>query len=353
MRVFLASLTVCLALQAQTVRVRPAPYLAYPSPIVDGNSPGLWVDGRLKVYTSTGELIKMSGPDLFSLWNDLPPEVDSPAHFPMWIESLWRDPSDGLVYAWYHHEPGGYCPGKGLTVPRIGALLSRDGGDTFEDLGIVLSSGDPPDCNAQNRFFAGGHGDFSVVYDQGDGCFYFVFDNYGGPASTQGVSLARLAYEDRATPAGHVWKHYQGAWDQPGVGGRSTPVLPVRTAWEKSNTDAFWGPSVSWNSYLERYVILLNRACCQPGWPQEGIYLAISADLSDPASWSAPVKILTPRDIGFAPGYYPQLVGKAVGETDSLTSQGSRLFVKGISRWELFFEDPPPPTVDPEADPKR
>ena len=131
-------------LAAQNAQIRSAPYLAYPSSVVDGNSPGLWVDGRLKVYTSTGDLLKMSGDNLQSLYMDVPPLIDSAAHHPMWIESIWRDPGDGVVYAWYHHEPGGYCPGRGLTVPRIGALVSHDGGDTFEDLGIVLSSGDDP-----------------------------------------------------------------------------------------------------------------------------------------------------------------------------------------------------------------
>lgn len=340
-------MTLVFSLEAQPYQVRRAPYLAYPSSVVDGNSPGLWVDGKLKVFTSTGELLKMSGSDLNSLYMDEPPVIDSAAHQPMWIESIWRDPEDGLVYGWYHNEPGGYCPGKGLTVPRIGALVSRDGGETFEDLGIVLSSGDVPNCNAQNGFFAGGHGDFSVVLDPAGEYFYFLFDNYGGATSTQGVTIARLAYGDRANPVGNVQKYYQGAWEQPGIGGRVTPILPVRVGWERSNTDAFWGPAVSWNAYIQKYVILLNRACCKPEWPQEGIYLSFSNDLSNPATWSAPVKILTPQQIGFAPGYYPQLVGTAPGESDSLTGQASRIFVKGISRWQLFFPAPVPAEPEP------
>jgi len=327
------------SLAAQTGQVRPAPFLSYPSSIVDGNSPGLWVDGELKVYTSTGELLKMEGRDYRSLYMDTRPEIRSGTQQPMWIESVWRDAEDGTVYGWYHLEPGGYCPGRGLTVPRIGALVSHDGGETFEDLGTVLSSGDAPNCNAENGFFAGGHGDFSVVLDPRRDYFYFLFDNYGGPAATQGVALARLAYGDRANPVGNVRKYFAGRWEEAGIGGRVTPVLPVRVSWDRSNTDAFWGPSVSWNAFLEKYVILLNRACCKPEWPQEGIYLAFSEDLENPASWSTPAKILTPQQIGFAPGYYPQLVGTAAGESDSLTGQVSRLYVKGISKWELAFAD--------------
>ncbi len=362
------SLFIALAAQlaAQTGQIRSAPYLAYPSSVVDGNSPRLWVAGKLSVYTSTGDLLKMTGDNLQSLYMEAPPLIDSGAHHPMWIESIWRDPESGTVYAWYHNEPSGYCPGKGLTVPRIGALVSRDGGDTFEDLGIVLSSGDAPNCNAKNGFFAGGHGDFSVILDPAGEYFYFLFDNYGGAANTQGVSLARLAFADRADPVGHVHKYFQGAWEQDGISGRVTPILPVRVAWGNSNTDAYWGPSVSWNAYTHQYVILLNHACCKPEWPQEGIYLSYSRDLSDPGSWTAPTRILTPSQIGFAPGYYPQLVGTAEGESDSLTGQTSRIFVKGISKWELVFPtavvpgpgeptDPEPNPDDPEpgTDPKQ
>ncbi len=339
---------------AQTGQVRSAPLLRYPSSVVDGNSPGLWVDGKLKVYTSTGNLLKMSGSDYQSLYMDVPPLIDTSAHQPMWIESVWRDPEDGVVYGWYHHEPGGYCPGRGLTMPSIGALISRDGGDTFEDLGIVLSSGDAPNCSAQNGFFAGGHGDFSVILDQKGEYFYFLFDNYGGAASTQGVTMARLAFEHRADPKGHIFKYHAGQWEQEGIGGRTTPVLPVKVGWERSNTDAFWGPSVSWNAYARRYVIMLNRACCRPEWPQEGVYISYADDIANPSSWTTPVKILTPAQIGFAPGFYPQLVGMNPGESDSLTGQVSRIYVKGISRWELVFPyvAPLPPAPEPEPEPE-
>src|SRR5689334_13343471 len=79
-------------------------------------------------------------------------------HYPIWIESVWQD-ADGTIYGWYHNEPGGVCPNSTLTAPRIGALVSTDGGASFTDLGIVLSTGDPLNCAAKNGFFAGGHGD--------------------------------------------------------------------------------------------------------------------------------------------------------------------------------------------------
>jgi hypothetical protein len=276
-------------------------------------------------------------------------------HYPLWIEAVWQD-DDGTVYGWYHHEPDGGCRYKGLRTPDIGALVSTDGGKTFYDFGIVLASGDTPNCDARNGFFAGGHGDFSVILDRNREYFYFLFTNYGGPATSQGVALARMAFGDRANPVGTVHKYYfsgrrrpgiggqasrnpsgDANWSEPGIGGKVTPVLPAAVSWDQSNTDSHWGPAVHWNTYLARYVILLNRACCKPFWPQEGIYLSYSTDLSDPSTWTEPTKILDSKDIGFAPGYYPQVFGTGPGETDSLVGEVGRLFVKGVSKWELIF----------------
>jgi hypothetical protein len=223
----------------------------------------------MKVYTSTGKPVSMSGSSVFDLRLDRAPTVDSPAHYPLWIEAIWRD-EDGLVYGWYHHEPSGLCGGK-LSAPQIGALVSSDGGQTFHDLGIVLSSGDPINCAARNGFFAGGHGDFSVILNRERQYFYFLFTNYGGPPQNQGVAVARMAFEDRANPLGAVMKFHQGEWTEPGIGGAVTPALPARVAWENSGADSYWGAAVHWNTYLERYVVVLNRACCSPNWPQEGI----------------------------------------------------------------------------------
>ncbi|MGQ9919529.1 MAG: hypothetical protein ACUVS7_19205, partial [Bryobacteraceae bacterium] len=83
-----------------------------------------------------------------------------------------------------------------------------------------------------------------------------------------------------------VYKYYNGGWEEPGLGGRLTPIFPAVVPWNRENTDAFWGPSVHWNTALNRYVALMSHACCKPGWPQEGIYISFNPDLSDPAGWT-------------------------------------------------------------------
>jgi hypothetical protein len=315
-----------------------------PALTVDGNSPGVWVNGVLRVYTSTGFAAAMAGPGITALSNTDPPTVTPASHYPLWIESIWAD-DDGTLYGWYHHEEE-VCGGK-LAEPEIGAVISRDGGVNFVDLGIVLSSGDPVNCSAQNGFFAGGNGDFSVILDRDRKYFYFLFDNYGGPDQNQGVAIARMAFEDRANPQGTVFKLFEGAWKQPGIGGSVTPILPVSVGWEYSNTDAFWGPAIHWNTAIERYVVLLNRSCCKSGWPQEGIYVMFGSNLSDPNTWTRPAKILDASSIGFAPGYYPQVFGTGVNETDTVAGQLPRLFIKGVSNWQLYFSPAPPQGEDP------
>jgi len=341
-----ALITVGVAL-GQSAHLQSAAEVVFPAKIVDGNSPAFWEGQRLRVFTSTGVPVSMIGRELGRLRVGRDPVITPADHFPIWIEAAWAD-ADGTVYGWYHHEASGSC--SALVVPMIGAVVSSDGGRTFSDLGIVLSSGDTTNCDARNGYFAGGHGDFSVILDQNREYFYFLFTNYGGEASSQGVAVARLAFADRASPVGAVYKYHDGAWTEPGVGGAGTPVFRARAAWDRADTNSFWGPAVHWNTHLQQYVVLLNHACCATGWPQEGIYIAFNPDVSNPTGWSAPREVIGEEEVGIAPGDYPQVFGTAARETDTLAGEVGRLFVKGLSRWEIVFSQLPfePLAGDPE-----
>lgn len=344
------------ASMAQRAHLRPAPEAVILSE-VDGNSPLLWQRGRLTFFTSTGRPVMAEGSDVFSLSDPVPVEVRGSDGRYVWIESVWMD-RDGTVLGWYHEEPQGLCPGTGLTAPQIGALLSYDGGRTFADLGVILTSGAPVDCRAKNHFFGGGNGDFSVVLDEAGGYFYFLFTHYGGDLSEQGVAAARLPFEARYNPRGAVYKYFAGEWREPGLGGRLTPVFAAKQAWQRADPDSFWGPALHWNTYLERWVVLMNRACCEPEWRQEGIYISYNPDLARPELRSQPQRILAGHEIGYRPGFYPQVVGLGEGETDTVVGRIGRLYVHGRSRWEIVFQrigeyqddpvEPPPGAVRPE-----
>lgn len=315
----------------QMAGLRPAPRAEMPAP-VDSNSPAFWIGGQFRIFNSTGTPVISAGGDQFTPEVSQEVVIDSTNHFPMWIEAAWMD-TDGILYAWYHHEA--FVCNDQLTTPQVGALVSYDGGASFTDLGLVLTTGEKPNCSAKNGFFAGGHGDFSVVFDPASQYFYFFYGNYGGPLDQQGVSVARMAYEDRFTPA--VWKYYNGEWGEPGRGGRQTAVFPARVGWEHEDTDSYWGPSLHWNTYLESWVLLMSRSCCRTMWPQEGVYISFNPDLSNPYGWTAAERLLE------SPGaYYPQVLGLEPGETDSVAGETARFYIQGLSEWEIVFRKTDP-----------
>jgi hypothetical protein len=98
----------------------------------------------------------------------------------------------------------------------------------------------------------------------------------------------------------------------------------------------------------------MNRSCCRPRWPQEGVYLSTNADLDRPDGWTTPAKILSHDD------WYPWVMGTGEGETSAEAGQRVRLFVRQSSEWEIVFrreevsvapvpapDEPPPPAEPP------
>ncbi len=327
------------------VTLRPAPEIRFPgaerrSPEepgdCDSNSPLHWSGGTLYVFNSAGHPWRAGGPDLFRLGESyLKTEYHNQTNGGRWIEATWKA-DDGTLYGWYHFEPAGLCPGTHLTAPRIGAARSRDDGAHWEDLGVVLEAQPGTlNCATKNFYFAGGNGDFSVLLDQRQEWLYFLISTYAGAVSEQGVAVARMRWADRDAPVGRVWKWHAGAWNEPGLGGRVTPIFPARIDWHRADADAFWGPSIHWNHHLRRYVMLLNRAR-DFRWTQEGVYISFNADLANPRGWSRPRKI---RGDLKADDWYPQVVGLDTRdlETDKLAGRMARLFVRGRSQWEIEF----------------
>jgi hypothetical protein len=298
--------------------------------VVDSNSPVFWRDDHLFLFSSGGEPMINTLNAQFEHMRTEPVGLSRQDHLPMWIESIWQS-RNGTIYGWYHHERIGVCPNSSLTVPEIGAVVSYDNGKTFIDLGIILSSGERTNCFAQNGFFASGHGDFSVILDRERRYFYFLFGAYGGDVSQQGVAIARMPFANLLNPVGAVWKYHQGEWSEPGIAGSATTIFPASVSWGEAGTDSFWGPSIHWNTYLRRFVVLMNRSCCSPGWPQEGIYMTMNADLADPSGRTEPKKILSYDE------WYPFVMGLGAGETSSEAGQRVRLFARHHSEWELVF----------------
>jgi hypothetical protein len=314
---------------------------------IDCNSPAEWDrDGGFFLFTSSQQPFRSNGGNMFSLsWPAFPVSVGSLASVRggIWLEATHRA-DNGSLYGWYHNEPPGLCGSSSrLTAPRIGALVSHDDGRTWQNLGIVLEApAGSLNCSTANYYFAGGNGDFSVLADRDHHYIYFFISTYHRQFSEQGVAIARMKYEDLDAPIGKAWKWRDGEWNEPGLGGRAGLTFPALIDWHRSNANAYWGPSVHFNTHLNRYVVLLNHAIDR-NWTQEGIYISYNDNLADPLNWSAPERL----PINDQVGWYPQVLGLETGETDKLAGHIARLFISGRSSWEILFH-----RTDNEPDPE-
>ena len=337
------------AQKSASVIVRPAPRVQFPGVVpggkgpqepgdIDCSSPAHWDDGTMHMFYSTGHPFRSSGPDLFHL--SRPSQrvsFDSEATWKMgarWIEATHKA-KDGQLYMWYHNEPP--LPG-GRTAPRIGEMVSTDNGLHWRDMGIVVEA--PPGSNNEasaNKYFVGGNGDFTVMADREREYLYFYMSTYDKDVAEQGVAVARMRYEDRDAPASKVFKWHKGQWIEAGLGGHAMPIFTVKVDWHKPDADAFWGPSIHWNTHLATWVMLLNRAK-DKDWAQEGVYVSFNPVLGNPGGWTEPGKILDAKELEKSK-WYPQVVGidTAKQESDKLAGKVARLFVAGVSRWEIVF----------------
>jgi hypothetical protein len=340
------------ASEGNRVVLRDAPRVQFPGVVheganpqepgdIDCSSPAHWGDGTMYMFYSTGHPFRSQGTDLFHL--SRPSQrvtFDNEASWkmgPRWIEATHKA-RDGTLYMWYHNEPP--LPG-GKTAPRIGEMVSTDHGLHWRDLGIIVEA--PAGSNNEasaNHYFVGGNGDFTVIADHEDEYLYCYTSTYNKDVAEQGVAVARMRYQDRDSPVGRVFKWHHGQWTEPGLGGHVTPIFTVRTDWHRPDADAFWGPSIHWNTHLGTWVMLLNRAR-DKDWTQEGIYVSFNRDLGDPAGWTSPVKILDAAELEKSK-WYPQAVGLDASkrETDKLAGRTARLFVAGLSKWEITFLRP-------------
>ena len=289
-----------------SARLVPAPRLVMPGS-VDSNIPMTWdlVDGswRLFALASWGGIpVRLSGSAMDQMRQDGPVAIGPHPGYGIWIESIIPDEA-GTWYGYYHHEiPAFACQRLDRAVPR----RSFDRGLTWEDLGVVLEA--PAEniaCGSSNRFVVGGLGDVSVMRAPGGTDLFLFFSQYSKVPSEQGVAVARLAWADRDVPAGRAMTWQNGAWlpstriartEENGASWSyptGTPLVPVSRPWHDGNpeADAFWGPSVHWNQYLERYVMLLNRARDE-AFNNEGIYVSYAKTLDDPRAWSVPTKLM-------------------------------------------------------------
>jgi hypothetical protein len=334
-------------------RVIPYKEVAVPG-LVDSGVPMTWtrMDGRLTLVgfaSFAGIPERIAGPDLEHL--EVTADVVIAPHpgDGIWFESVIADQSDSVWYAYYHHEkPAHECGRPDRSIPQIGSAVSTDRGFTWTNLGIVLEAPTGTEvCGSSNTFIYGGVGDVSVMVDHDWKDLYFYYSSFVRDPQGQGVSLARLAWADRDNPRGRVMVWQNGAWLPPARKTSSgatteweypmgTPLLRPTQPWHDGidAADAFWGPSIHWNTSLSQYVMLINRTKDE-GFNNEGIYVSFASRLDDPRGWSVPQKILK------GGGWYPQVASTEPGSTDKQMGRIGRLFLTGHSNHYIEFSGKP------------
>jgi len=339
------------------VSLTTAPVLLLPG-AVDSNSPIVWdlEDGERTMFAFTshsGVPSIASGPTVDRMTT--PSEITllpHPGHG-VWMEAVVTDEA-GTWYGFYHNEwPASRCGREDVMVARIGGARSTDNGRTWEDLGPVIQAMQSATaCESTNKYVIGGVGDFSVMLDENKQYLYIFYSQYQRQPEAQGVAVARLQWADRDRPSGRIELWRSGIWEPeagrreflPGLPGAlrrrlewtypaASPLIAPTQAWHDGDdkVDAFWGPSVHWNTAIEQYVMLLNRAKDE-SYSQEGIYVSYAPRLDDPSLWTVPQKILN------GGRWYPQVLGSSTGSgSDKLAGASARFFMSGRSDWFINF----------------
>jgi hypothetical protein len=268
----------------------------------------LWGDARELKFTDG-----KNGPDAFDndssqFVNPVMPENVPPGlrglHGAVWFETIYQDRNDATgrtLYAVYHNEnypstlpydsitgegyknekwPQGLLgPDSPAAVCRIGIMKSTDGGRKWENKGIFIE-----DLNDRlilkphntSNTFAGGVGDPSAIAS-GDHLYLFygeygypgIYDEAGYDRETewegQCISIARIALSDLDDPAGKA-KRWDGNDFTVPFNGIGKPVESLQIPRDEGGGPAsspdggfHWGPSVSWNTYLNCWVMLMGH----------------------------------------------------------------------------------------------
>ncbi len=216
---------------------------------------------------------------------------------------VYRDPQTGTLLRYYDTEK--YPPDGAAVHNTTGMAKSTDNGKTWTDLGVILDTEFPgwADWNVGT-----GNGSFAV-----NGEYFYVYITDVLIANTRfdiGSAVARAKVADVLNAAINEntvvpwFKYYQGGWDQPGIGGKSSPIEignPQSTEF-----------SVSYNEYLGRY-IKVNPSVLGDSY---NLYLSES---TDGIHWTFRVPI------DESPGYkvFPTIVG--LGDDPNIT--GAEFYV--------------------------
>ncbi|MBC8111720.1 MAG: hypothetical protein H7Y04_11725 [Verrucomicrobia bacterium] len=303
-------------------------------------------------------------------------------HGAVWFETVYQSPEDKsgkTLFAIYHNEnypstlPYDSTNGKGYknekwpqglkgptspaAVCRIGIMKSVDGGRSWENKGIFLEDHQPrlilKPYNTSNTF-AGGVGDPSAVAS-GE-YLYLFYGEYGYPGvyeeksynpekewRGQCVSIARIALKDLNNPEGKARRWDGKGFNIPhnGVGvAMASLQIPIKEGGGPASSPTggfYWGPSVSWNTHLNCWVMLMGKVT-GPSWAGSTIHISFNKnqDLGEALNsqaWTKPQLLLDkPGFFLWYPSLQPTNTPDDIDNKHTCLRLGkkARLFVKNI-----------------------
>jgi hypothetical protein len=196
---------------------------------------------------------------------------------------VYEDPYSGARLMIYHAEDGG----KGKSFYSVlGMAISTDPAHKeFRDLGVIIK----PNLSSGSAEVGGGS--FAVI----NGFLNVYYTDYMADGNINFVAAARAPMADLMNNAivgrsTAFTKYYNGAWSQPGLGGRSSYL-------ENGNPGNSW-LGVSYNDYLNQLVMVSSQWSTDEG----DLYLTTS---SDGVNWAP----RTPLAIDPGEQFYPSLIG--------------------------------------------
>jgi len=230
---------------------------------------------------------------------------------------IYQDPDSGLLLMFYHAER--HFGGSGLIFhAAIGLAASKDEGQTFQNLGIILENNAIPDVKAPCCADMGG-----APYTIKDGQFLVYIRDRQKDLNTNELVVATAPVEEviEAAKKGTTtpWFKYQKDGQQPGLLGTSSPL-------EIGNPPTDWF-SVSYNSFIDRYVMIISTHDRAQVYKYQ-LYLTTS---QDGYQWS-PRVLLTETEEELT---YPSIIGIEGNplSIDQTFHIYYALTPRGVTRW--------------------
>jgi len=194
------------------------------------------------------------------------------------LGGMWYDESEAKLYAPMHVEQAGKNrenPVAPWPCRKISLATSTDKGKSWRYEGDIVTS-EMYFYTHDIYMFSGsdygnGVADFGFYADTRGGYFYIFPDvgwsHKGSSAMRWNVRVARCAMRDKMAPG--KWRYfYNGQWDEPALGGKSSTVAPSH----------FWG--VIYSLYLKKYICMFP-ANQDPANSRnvDGVYIGACSDL--------------------------------------------------------------------------